>query len=1174
MWISRSSQRLSGSTVGEITKAAYTINLTLQDNPKDVIRYGNVKVVLKSNEEVVLQTFKIAQAAGESVPTGFDPDNFAAIDWSNKQSATWYKFAENYALPDGFTFIIHIYPYTLNTSGMRVGNFGKQDESPCNMLRFGQNGNNAELEWMVDHGTGRSQKELLAPGFVTEKWQAVVLTADKATGEYKIYRNDELQATKTFTYNEKMGFGAIEFANSWGSSWRSAFNGRMALISVYDKALSADEIKDNIFAVPVSENCVGFWPMTEGEGGLLKADKTRAIKEDIDLTKTTRTDNESDYIIVDVTPYVTWTTGNKIDTPEPPQPSSAKAANTNTNKVWFDTNITGEYSALTFETILRGDDFNGQDANINTIFGKEGEWLLRAGDSGIGKNQLQLAKKDGNWSTKFYFEEGKWYHIAVTYDTEANKCVLYVNGVEYESEEGKASLAVNFDKDNNGYGCFVSRSYGMNRWWRGAYTEMRLWNKIRTAEEIKANMLPGSIQEGTEGLLGYWKFNEGEGNTVKDYSGNNKDLTAENGDIVWEDADFKLKEPVVALTDAEWTIETDEEGSVTFKTCDAALFKAVVVKGVKKESLTPSNLASYVKDAEVLTKAPVVVSYESISSGDNCAIIAEVDADGDITGKYSALDFKEPEHLALKSDWEIIFNGYDVNKSANSFTINSCSSDYYYALVTDESDPMKALEVAKEKVNGMYYWNASASSGLPATNSIGAEDPEEGYIYVFGLNRNSWNVAVNLDYNVIQYKKENILSVPEVIAAEDNATVKFAGYVAAVSSDSAIITDNKDNNIYVFKPATVPAVGDVVFVNGKKVTYTAKNCTIAIVEIDQGATVEVKSSGNEIKYPSSKNITETIDEYAGLENKSSELITIKGTLSVGNYTNLVVDGATRQGSPKLTESLSAYNGKSAKMTGYFIGTQGNPDKYINFVVVDYTILEPGNSVPQMANRYLTVDWGTQNVTALDKVTVEWEMNADAWNTTYQYSNYWGTQTGHSDVNTVFGVEGKWLLRIGDAGIANNNLELADHSHPRANVDFKTGTWYHCAVTYNTEDQTTKFYVNGKLVNSCEGTATESADLTGALIGCSYKDNGVNSRYFNGRLANFRVWNTVRSEKEINEGIKNFTDVANANLLMYFKLDECSDNLVNSATGSDVKLTPDQELEWKQGRPDEEVVPVN
>lgn len=44
--------------------------------------------------------------------------------------------------------------------------------------------------------------------------------------------------------------------------------------------------------------------------------------------------------------------------------------------------------------------------------------------------------------------------------------------------------------------------------------------------------------------------------------------------------------------------------------------------------------------------------------------------------------------------------------------------------------------------------------------------------------------------------------------------------------------------------------------------------------------------------------------------------------------------------------------------------------------------------------------------------------------------------------------------------------------------------------------------------------------------------------------------------------------------MYFKLDECSDNLVNSATGSDVKLTPDQELEWKQGRPDEEVVPVN
>ena len=250
----------------------------------------------------------------EPSPAGFDPTDFAALDWSDKESAAWYYFAENYALPEGFTLILHINPNSLNTSGMRVGNFGNNTESPCNMLRFGQNGDNAELEWMVDTGSGRSQKELLAPGFKTGEWQAIVLTAD-ASGVYKIYRNTTLGASKEATYNTAMGFGAFEFANSWGASWRSAFDGRIALLSVYNKALTEEEIAENIFTVPVSDACVGFWSMTEGEGAVLAADKTRAIKEDIDLTKVTRTDNESDYIIVDVSDKVTWTTGNAFPVP-------------------------------------------------------------------------------------------------------------------------------------------------------------------------------------------------------------------------------------------------------------------------------------------------------------------------------------------------------------------------------------------------------------------------------------------------------------------------------------------------------------------------------------------------------------------------------------------------------------------------------------------------------------------------------------------------------------------------------------------------------------------------------------------------------------------------------------------------------------------------------------------
>ena len=340
-------------TVGEITKASYTIGLTIEDNPDADIRYGQVKVVLKNDNSVVLQTIKIAQAAGSGQDIdAFDPTNFAAIDWSNKNAAAWYYFAENYPLPNGFTFIIHINPNSLTTQGMRVGNFGNNDAdpSPCNMLRFGQNGNNRELEWMVDTGAGRSEKELMAPGFRAGKWQAIVLTADKAAGEYKIYLNDELKSTKAAAYNEAMSFGAFEFANSWGAAYRSAFNGRIALMSVYDKALTAEEIAQNIFTVPVSENCVGFWPMNEGKGARLKADKSRAIKEDINLAKATRNDNNdaTENHTVDVSQYLTWTTGNTVISLPSPFDSNVKWTSSKDNKAYEDIMVNVKYNDVTY----------------------------------------------------------------------------------------------------------------------------------------------------------------------------------------------------------------------------------------------------------------------------------------------------------------------------------------------------------------------------------------------------------------------------------------------------------------------------------------------------------------------------------------------------------------------------------------------------------------------------------------------------------------------------------------------------------------------------------------------------------------------------------------------------------------------------------------------------------
>ena len=242
------------------------------------------------------------------------------------------------------------------------------------------------------------------------------------------------------------------------------------------------------------------------------------------------------------------------------------------------------------------------------------------------------------------------------------------------------------------------------------------------------------------------------------------------------------------------------------------------------------------------------------------------------------------------------------------------------------------------------------------------------------------------------------------------------------------------------------------------------------------------------------------------------------------------------------------------------------------ITVEY-LYEPGTVTPDFSVNYnsVAINWGSNDVSALNKLTVEWKMNAKAWTNSYQYRSWNGTRNGSSVVNSVFGVEGKWLLRIGDTGIPNNQLELADHS-ARLDFDFQTDTWYAVAVTYDVESGKTEFYVNGELKGSFEGTATKVATLTGAYISQSYKDNSVNSRYFNGYIADVRVWNTIRTAKEIKKGINEFADEASENLLLYLKLDEGLGKLVNSASASDATASFTAEAGWGVLRPEIEVTP--
>lgn len=187
-------------------------------------------------------------------------------------------------------------------------------------------------------------------------------------------------------------------------------------------------------------------------------------------------------------------------------------------------------SVVTVEALIRVRNFGKQDGKgeaMSTIFGVEDNFLVRIGDSAIESNQVQLVSNKSKFPDRnpdYGLPTDKWVHVAVVYDSNTRERIIYYDGRKITSDNealSQVSLSGN---------CYVGKSFNDERWLDGCISELRVWNVHRTQEEIAANIY--SVDEGSEGLLAYWKFDEGLGNDVRDHSGNGNDITA-SSDLKW-----------------------------------------------------------------------------------------------------------------------------------------------------------------------------------------------------------------------------------------------------------------------------------------------------------------------------------------------------------------------------------------------------------------------------------------------------------------------------------------------------------------------------------------------------------------------------------------------------------------------------------------------------------------
>lgn len=200
---------------------------------------------------------------------------------------------------------------------------------------------------------------------------------------------------------------------------------------------------------------------------------------------------------------------------------------------WKDGSIFDGMTQNTMEILFKASSFPN---TLHTLMGIEGNYLLRIGDASIPSNQLQIATSNGNLSNSdLQFEAGVWYHVAVTFDSGSIK--VYINGAEKLSgsvSKSAVSIGAAHTNEDDGERCFwVGYAYSHDRYLDGVVSEARIWNRVLSAEEIQTPNHFYFVEPDSEGLIAYWKFDDGTGTTAKDYSVNGNDLTIDT-EPKWE----------------------------------------------------------------------------------------------------------------------------------------------------------------------------------------------------------------------------------------------------------------------------------------------------------------------------------------------------------------------------------------------------------------------------------------------------------------------------------------------------------------------------------------------------------------------------------------------------------------------------------------------------------------
>ncbi|MCP4711606.1 MAG: hypothetical protein GY869_23555, partial [Planctomycetes bacterium] len=132
----------------------------------------------------------------------------------------------------------------------------------------------------------------------------------------------------------------------------------------------------------------------------------------------------------------------------------------------------------------------------------------------------------------------------------------------------------------------------------------------------------------------------------------------------------------------------------------------------------------------------------------------------------------------------------------------------------------------------------------------------------------------------------------------------------------------------------------------------------------------------------------------------------------------------------------------------------------------------------------------------------------------------------------------------------------------SSYQFSPGIWYHVALVYSTVTMNAILYVNGLEIDSISYTTALVTAVDYAVIG-AWNNSGYRDRFFDGQIDEFRLWNMVRSQTDIQNNMHNTLDGDETGLIVYYRFDETSGTILPDLTSNNIDgtLTNMDNADW-------------